>query len=895
MNRPTAPDELRCEYFVNPVGIDEPRPRLSWRMRDTRRGAAQTAWRIAAAQSPEALESGAGPLWDSGRVESAESVHVAYGGPPLGSRQRCWWKVRVWNDAGEESPWSDAAWFEMGLLQREEWQAQWIGSPMVGGPRTTSPCPFLRTEFTLPGPVTRARLYVTALGLYEAYVNGRRAGEDCFTPGWTDYSKRVHCQVYDVTGHLLAGENVLGAVLGDGWYCGHWSHRDRQTCGDRPRLLARLEVTCAGGETVTVVTDERWRTSAGPILESDLIMGESYDARLAMPGWSQAGFDDSGWQRARLFDDPGVTICASPSPPVRRMAEVPAVSVTAHVLGWQGSEYIYDLGQNIGGRVRLRMKGRRGMTVRIRHAEMLDRDGGLYTASLRTARATDYYTFGSDEIEEYEPRFTTHGFRYAGIFGFDLKESPGIEAVTGVVLHNDLRVIGDFECSDARVNRLHSCIRWTQKANSVEVPTDCPQRDERMGWTGDAQLFAPTGAWLMETAPLMTKWLRDLADAQVESGSIPPTAPLCPGIGVDGGPGYSEALITVAWTMYERFGDRRILERHYGAMKALVAYLEKSSVDLIRPADGQGGFGDWLSPDSSTPWGSNTPREVVGTAYFARAARLLSRIAGVLGNGAEARSYGELAGRVTRAFRERFVTPAGRLVGNTQTSCLLALADGMPDPTQESGALGHLVSLIEQRSMHLATGLMGTPLLCPTLSRLGRDDVAYKLLLQDSYPSWLFMVAQGATTVWERWNSWTPESGFADVSMNSFNHPALGSVGEWLYAWVAGIRPGPDEPGFGHMIIDPHPGPGLDWARASVDSLYGRIGCGWKRTGKALDITVDIPANARATVQIPAASVESVSESGGPAAQAPGVTGAAYRNGRAVFDIGSGSYCFHAA
>ena len=891
----SAPRNLRCEYFANPLGIDEPRPRLSWALSGGRRGAAQSAWQVVAGASLESLARAGHALWDSGRVESSESAHVVYGGPFLCSRQRCWWKVRVWDENAEVSPWSDAAWFEMGLLDRVEWKGRWVGSPMVGGPRTTSPCPYLRTVFTVPASVVRARLYITALGLYEAYVNGQRVGDAWFAPGWTDYTKRVQYQAHDVGALLHEGRNALGAILGDGWYCGHWSHRDRQTYGDRPRLLARLEVECATGESVVVVTDRQWRTSSGPILESDLIMGESYDARLAMPGWAEPGFDDTSWSPVRLFDDPGICLCASPCPPVRRTAEVPAMSVTPHPLGWQGNEYVYDIGQNISGRVRLRMKGRRGMTVRIRHAEMLDRDGGLYTASLRTARATEYYTFGSDEVEEYEPRFTYHGFRYAGVFGFDLKESPGPDAVTGIVLHSDNRSIGDFECSDERVNRLHSNIRWSQKANVFEVPTDCPQRDERMGWTGDAQLFVSTGAYLMELAPFMTKWVRDLSDAQTKSGSLPPTAPRCPGIGDDGGPGYSEALITVSWTMYERYGDRRILERHYGAMKALVGCLEKTSASLIRPADGSGGFGDWLSPDSATPWGSNTPRPIVGTAYFYRAARLLSRIAGVLGNAPDKRTYEALADRVAAAFRERFVAPAGQVLGNTQTSCLLALANDLLDEHQQAGAVGHLVSLIEQRWWHLTTGLMGTPLLCPTLSRFGRDDVAYRLLLQDSYPSWLFMVSQGATTVWERWNSWTPENGFADVSMNSFNHPALGSVGEWLYAWVVGIRPGPDEPGFRHVIIDPHPGKGLTWARGSVDSPYGRIECGWRRAGNALEVTVVIPPNARATVHVPAASAQSVSESGGPAAQAPSVASAAYRNGRAVFDVGPGSYCFHAA
>lgn len=886
------PDHLRCEYQRNPLGIDEPKPRFSWEMRDDRRNAVQTAYQLMVAEKLDALESEQLLLWDTGMVNSSQSNHIAYEGPGLHARRRYWWKVRLWDSEQIASPWSPPAWWEMGLCGRQAWQGQWIGSSvLVGGPRTTSPSPYLRTTFIIPAPISHARLYITALGLFEAHVNGQRISEDCFTPGWTDYSRRVQYQTYDICALLTPGRNALGVVLGDGWYCGHWAHRDRQTYGDRPRLLAQLEINCINNETVRVVTNPLWRVSSGPILESDLLMGESYDARLALPGWSEPEYDDTGWLSARVFADPGIDICASPAPPVRRIEEIHPVSVTPHSVGWQGIEWIFDMGQNIAGCVKLRIKGERGQTVRIRHAEMLQPDGSLYTASLRTARATEYYTFASDGFEEYEPHFTYHGFRYVSVFG--PKEAPELNSVTGIVLHGDHRPIGTFECSDQRVNRLYTSIRWTQKANLFEVPTDCPNRDERMGWTGDAQLFAPTGAYLTELAPFMTKWLKDIADAQEENGSVPPTAPRCPGIGSDGGPGWSEALITVPWTIYEHCGDRRILEYNYGSMKALVGYLEKTSVNLIRPADRSAGFGDWLSPDGSTPWGTGTPRDIIGTAYFARAAHLLSRIAAVLGREEEQEKYHDLARRIAMAFRERFVTPIGQVLGNTQTSCLLSLAFDLLEPGQQNAAVDQLLSLIHQHSEHLATGLMGTALLCPVLSRFGHDGMAYKLLLQDSYPSWLFMIEQDATTLWERWNSWTPENGFADASMNSFNHPALASIGEWLYAWVAGIRPDPEQPGFRHAIIDPRPGPGLTWARGSVDCMYGRVESTWRKVRDGLELSVRIPANAWATVHLPAKSLEIVTDSGLPVSTAPGIRSAAVNKGKVIVEIGAGAYCFH--
>ncbi|MCA1808028.1 MAG: family 78 glycoside hydrolase catalytic domain, partial [Lentisphaerae bacterium] len=582
---------LRCEYSVNPLGIGEDAPRLSWIINDPSIGVRQTAWQVQVDSSRETLLKGGSGLWDSGHVESDQSIFVSYGGPCPISRQRCWWRVRVWDQHGDASAWSEPAFWEMGLLTAGDWHATWVNSAIVGGARTTAPAPYLRRSFILDGEMKKARLYVTALGLYECHINGARIGDAAFRPGRTDYHKRLQYDTIDVAAHLRRGENVLGAILGDGWYCGHTGSRDRQNYGDRPALLAQLEITFSDDSVQRIVSDEKWRWSAGPILENDLLMGESYDARLELSGWSAPGYDDRAWRPALPAADPGVPLVAPPNPPVRAVMKIHPVAEPSML---DKGRYLFDLGQNIAGRARLRgLTGRSGHTVRLRFAEMLQRNGELYTENLRSARATDYYTLSGSENSNsvWEPRFTFHGFRYIEVSNLPLDFVPTRETVTGIVLQSDTPVTGEFSCSEPLLNQLQSNIQWSQRGNFLEIPTDCPQRDERQGWTGDAQIFIRNACFNMDVAGFFAKWQDDLADTQRSDGAVPGVAPdtgivhdsrpefqFHPG---DAGPAWSDAIIICPWTIYRCYGDTRILERHYGELKRYLLYLESISTDLI--------------------------------------------------------------------------------------------------------------------------------------------------------------------------------------------------------------------------------------------------------------------------------------------------------------------------
>jgi len=840
---------LRCEYAENPLGIDIPRPRFAWQLQSANQGARQTAYQILAT-------SGGETLWDTGKVESDQSVLVAYGGPPLQSGQRVEWKVRAWDETDQPTAWSQTAWFEMGLLTPQDWQAGWIGSFLVGSARASVPVPFLRKTFHLEKSPVRARLYITALGLYEAAINGQRVGNAVLTPGWTDYRIRVRYQTYDVTRLLQPGENALGAILGDGWYCGHVEWRDRQMYGERPKLLAQLVITDAeGGETV-ICSDSSWKHNFGPLTESDLLHGEHYDARREFPGWDSPGFDDSDWFPAQVFLHPeGLQRVAQNGPLVKTHEELTPVALN-EIKDWPLSRYVFDLGQNMTGVVRLRVRGAAGATVRIRYAEMLNPDGTLYTANLRTARATDYYTCKGAGEETWTPRFTFHGFRYVELSG--PIEPPGLDSVTGLVWHSESPITGEWSCSDPLLNQLQHNILWGWKGNIVDVPTDCPQRDERMGWTGDAQVFSRTSTFLTQSAAFWAKWLVDLEDSQSPAGHIPPTAPNTDAIRTgDGGPAWADAAVIVPWNIYLAYGDRRILAERYGMMKRFVDSLTAAAPDGIRvhPARTEwGGFGDWLALDGSGRTEGGTPKDLIGTAFYAHSARLLSQIAAVLEKNDDAEMYSRLFERVRAAFQNRYVTPDGFVSGRTQTSYVLALAFDLLPESAIPNALDWLARDIQERGYHLSTGFVGTSHLPFVLSRYGRTDLAYALLFQKTWPGWLYAVTQGATTIWERWDGWTQEKGFQDPGMNSFNHYAYGAIGDWLYRVVAGIDTDPRKPGYKRILLHPHPGPGLTHVRAALDSPYGLIVSEWRIEAGRFAWDVTIPPNTRATLTLPGQS-----------------------------------------
>jgi len=843
--------DLKCEYLTNPLGLDERAPRLSWRLESPSHGARQTAYRLVAASTMDRFA--APDLWDTGVVKTDRCLDLVYAGKPLTSRQPVCWRVQVWDERGKASAWSDAACFEMGLLQPSDWTAAWIGRPLESR-EGSQPCPYLRRAFNLSGKPARARLYVTARGVFEAYLNGRRIGNDAFAPGWTEYKKRIPYHVYDVTDLLQAGDNALGATLGDGWYAGYlvWA-KNHFLYGDQLSLLAQLEIDHTDGRRETIGSGPEWKTSFGPILTSDIYNGETYDARRELPGWAVPAFDDAAWAPASVFPAPEAALVARRTLPVRKQEELPTLTQTEPTFG----VHVFDLGQNMVGWARIKLRAPAGQVVTIRYGEMLQDDGTLYTANLRSAKCTDSYTCKGDGEETFEPHFTFHGFRYVELTG--VTEKPVPSDVTGVVLHSEIPQTGTFECSNALVNRLQKNIEWGQKGNFLEVPTDCPQRDERLGWTGDAQVFIRTACFNRDVAAFFTKWGIDMIDAQHEDGALPHVVPDAIRDGGRGCAAWADAAVIIPWTVYLCYGDIRMLERQYDSMVKWIEWRNRGSRNLINAS---ACFGDWLAIDiaENSAGKSPTPRDLIATAYFARTTEIVAQAAALLGRRKDAVRYRTLANRVKAAFNREFVSPSGRVVGDTQTGYLLALGFDLLPKAKQAHAVEQLVRDIEAHGCHLSTGFVGTPLLAPVLSRFGRTDVAYKLLLQQTYPSWIYSILQGATTMWERWNSYTKDRGFGDVGMNSFNHYAYGAIGEWLYNTVAGIELDETKPGYKHLVIRPQPpksskddkgGETLSWVKAELMTRYGKAACSWKRTGSRLAVKVTIPPNTTATVILP--------------------------------------------
>ncbi|WP_238392486.1 glycoside hydrolase family 78 protein [Paenibacillus antri] len=895
--------DCKTEYVRNPLGIDEARPRLFWRLAASERRARQGAYRVLVASSPERLAKDEGDLWDSGRVESDASVHVVYDGAPLRSEQRCYWKVRVWDRRGRESAWSEPAYWTMGLLTRAEWKAKLIGRKAdaenvadVGAGAGLQPSPYFRKEVTTRGTVARATAYATALGVYELRVNGAPIG-DKFAPGWTDYDKRLQVQTYDVTDSMRPGANAIGVILGDGWYSGTVGFLGRNVYGERPFFLLQLHIDYADGTRDVVVTDGGWKTARGPILYSDFIKGEAYDARLELTGWDAPGYDDAAWESPDIRPVYNGRLVSMLEPPVRATELLRPIGMRRTASG----SVVFDMGQNMVGWTRLSVKGPRGAEVVVSHAEMLNPDGTLYLDNLRKAVQQERYILKGGEAEEvYEPRFTFHGFRYVELIGYP--GEPTLDAIVGVVVHSDTPVAGRLETSDAMVNRLYSNIRWGQRGNFLSVPTDCPQRDERLGWTGDAQIFARTASYNMDVSTFFTKFMWDMIDCQQPSGAFTDVAPDAGWIRhkmwnarlnwfAPDNPGWGDAGVIIPWTLYLMYGDVRILETHYDAMTRWVDYLQANSDGLVRP--GYANYGDWLSIDA------DTPNEVLATAYFAYSALLMSRIAGALGRSDDAARYEALHRDVAAAFRSAFVDAEGRIYGDTQTVYVLALQFGLLTEELRSRAIDRLAADIERRGSRLSTGFLGVGYLLPALTDAGRLDLAYALLQQETFPSWMYSIKHGATTIWERWDGWTEEKGFQTPSMNSFNHYSLGSVGEWMFRYMAGIEVDRASPGFRNVLIRPHPGGTLRWVRASYESLYGTIAVSWdvSEAGR-LRLQVAIPANVMATVYVPASNV--VVDGAWNAAEAAETSehGWVYHGeeaGATVIRIGSGEYTFEGA
>ncbi|MDR1745706.1 MAG: glycoside hydrolase family 78 protein [Tannerella sp.] len=878
---------LTCEYLVNPLSIDAVNPRLSWKIATTAdavQNQRQTAYQIIVASSPEKLNNDLGDLWNTGRVKSSQSVQVVYEGEPLETLQHCWWKVRVWNNHGQVSGWSEPATWSMGILQASQWRGEWIGAQPDTDLRKYKeyvethynkadydrqywmnpycpPSPLLRKQFEVTETVVRATLYASALGYYEMWLNGVRIGDQLQAPEWTNYDDYVQYQAYDLTGRLKTGENVLAATLADGWAVGRmggikWAHcfPHRGFYALDRRLIAQLVIELSDGTTKIIPTDKSWKINPdGYIRMADNFLGETIDARKIPHGWNNTGFDDSRWADVCVDNTLNRNLRTQKNEPIRAHAAIKPIKIWA----WNG-KYIANFGQNIAGHCLLKIKGAAGQVVTVRHGEWLNDDGSIYTQSLGYAKATDTFILSGGE-DSFEPEFTYHGFQYAEVSG--LTAPLTADMITAIAISSDPDVTGVFECSNPDLNQLYKNIIWTQRNNMCSVATDNPSRDERTGATGDIQIFAQSAIFNMNMAGFLTKWVNDSKDMAPNGqffSMIPSLRQEGFWNGWIGAPGWCEAGLIIPWRMYENYADVRALETLYAEMKSHVDATLRENPGLIWKVR-HNHNNDWLNantianpPDStySTTRGG-TPDDVFATAFFAYAAQLLSDIAEVLHQKEDVQKYGDLAAQIKEKFISEYVDDDGRVDGNSQGAYSLALYYNLIPENLREKAFAHLVECIEEYDYRLSTGFISTPMMMQLLVDFGRADIAYRLLESTRFPSWLYPLKNGATTMWERWDAWVPGRGFQSANMNSLDHFAFGAVSEWMFRHILGINPDIKHPGYEHFTLRPIPGGSLTWAKGSYNSIRGEIRSSWKLENGDFILEATVPANTTATIILP--------------------------------------------
>jgi len=885
------PRQLRVEYRENPLGIDVAAPRFSWlaaAANPKARGLRQTAYRILVASSERSLRAGSGDLWDSGKVASADSAQIVYAGKPLVSGEAAFWKVQVWDQRGKPGEWSTPAEWSMGILRPEDWQAAWIGRDEPDAsqpPDRRLPARYLRTEFPVGKAVRRAVVYYSGLGTSELYLNGTKVGDHVLSPGLTDYDRRVLYVTFDVTRQLVRGKNAIGLILGNGRFYAPRAERTRSF--GFPKAILRLDVEYQDGSRAAVVSGPEWKLSThGPIVANNEYDGEEYDASHEFAGWDRAGFDDSAWEAAHIVAAPAGVLAAQMANPLRVVETLHPVSVKL----LQPGVWIFDMGQNMVGWCRLHVAGPKGARVVLRHAETLSPDGSLYVANLRTARATDVYTLKGDRAEVWEPRFTYHGFRYLELTGWPNDSAPTTAALEGRVVHDDMQAVADFSSSSNMLNQIHRNVFWGIRGNYRSIPTDCPQRDERQGWLGDRSQVSRSESYMFDIAAFYSKWEQDLADSQRADGSIPDVAPTYWSLYNDDIT-WPSTFLFVPGMLYDQYGDRRVLELFYPAMKQWIEHERGYLQDGLMPKDQ---YADWcVPPEDPKLIHSKDPARVtnptlIATAYYYHLLRLAARYARMLDRPADAAGYDALAEEGNAAFQKRFLKPATGVYDNaTQTSSILPLFFNLAPPGNRAALLASLVNNIDHVTHgHVGTGLVGAQFLMRTLTENGRSDLAYEIATQPTYPGWGYMVSKGATTVWELWNGDT-----AEPSMNSGNHVMqIGDLAVWMYEYLAGIRPDPANPGFRHVLIHPYPAGDLTFVRASHQSMYGKIATSWKRDGGAFTLSVAIPPNTSATVWMPAKDAASVTESGRPTARARGVKFLRTEGDSTLFELESGDF-----
>ncbi|MEO8861675.1 MAG: family 78 glycoside hydrolase catalytic domain [Ginsengibacter sp.] len=872
---------LLVENKTNPLSVENAKPRLSWKLISDKRNVMQTAYEIKVSSSPKVDAD----IWNSGKISSDKSVLVSYGGSPLKSETKYYWKVRVWDNDGKQSGWSSPGMWQMALLDVADWKAKWIS------PRTEDsvmrPSPIFRKEFSTNKKIISAMAYVTAHGLYEGQINGRRVGNACLTPGWTSYKNRLQYQVYDVTDLLSKGNNAIGITMGSGWYRGIIGFSNNiNVYGKDIALLFQMKITYSDGSTELVTSDESWKCSTAEIRYAEIYNGEIIDARLNKPGWALPGFNDASWDRVITKDYSKDILIATYNEPVTRHETFKPVRIFKTPKG----EQILDFGQNLVGWVHLIAKGNKGDSIKISHAEVLDKEGNFYTDNLRQAKAEDIYVLNGSGDEAFEPNFTWHGFRYVKLEGYPGEIKP--ENFTAVALYSNMEPTGTFISSNQLINQLQHNIQWGQKGNFLDVPTDCPQRDERLGWTGDAQVFSRTATFNMNVDDFFAKWLKDVAADQV-NGSVPFVVPNVLGPNAAGSAGWADVATIVPWNIYLAYGDLKVLEDQYSSMKAWVEYMHGKSINDLWNTGFH--FGDWLfyrPEDDNDGRAAVTDKYLIAQCFYAHSTQLLINAATVLHKEDDIEKYTSLLKKIKEAFLKEYMTPNGRLVSGTQTAYVLALNFDMLPDTLRTQAAARLAQNVKSYNNHLTTGFLGTPYLCEVLTRFGYDSVAYKLLLQPTYPSWLYPVKMGATTIWERWDGIKPDSTFETPGMNSFNHYSYGAIGDWMYRSMVGIDTYEDGVGYKHIKIKPHIGGNFTYASASLETYYGKVSNGWKIYGDNLMMDTEIPPNSTATIFIPAKNAESILESGNVISGSNDIKVLGTEEGYVTIKVGSGKYHF---
>lgn len=875
--------DLSCEYKVNPLGIDVKKPRLSWKLHSEYRSVFQVAYQVQVSLDSNFEEI----LWDTTRIDSEQSLHIIYEGPTLQSETRYFYRIRSWDNLNNETSWSSTAWFETAFMNQSDWKANWITADIDNLSKEAF---LFRKDFSVKSNIKSARIYATSAGVYELQLNGERVGEDLLSPGWTSYHHRIQYQTYDITSLLQENRNTVGMIVADGWYKGYlsWGER-RHHYGDTRSILAQIHITYEDGSKDIISTDSSWKSSTSPILFSELYHGEIYDARLEKTGWSTPEYIDSDWNNTIIQEFNFSKLIAQENDPVR----VTEILKPINVITTSKGDTLIDMGQNMVGRMKFTISAPAGTKITLTHAEVIDKDGEIYFGNLRLARQRIEYITKGDSEEESTSYFTFQGFRYVKVEGLPNNDKDFImKNFVGEVIHSDMRRTGTFETSNEKVNKLYENIIWGQRGNFVDVPSDCPQRDALLGWTGDAQVFLRTAFYNFNGGPFFTKWLRDLKADQFPNGGVPFVIPdVAEG---DSSAAWGDAAVICPWIMYTQYDDIQILVEQYDSMKAWIEYMRVQSKNEFVFGDTGFHFGDWLALDSKegTYFGA-TPDSFIGTAFYAYSTSLLVKTASLLNYHDDVIEYTNLYKGIKTYFNDEFISKNGRLTAPTQTAHVLALTFDLVDGIVRERVARDLNNLILDNDYHLTTGFVGTPYLNFALSNNGYHETAVRLLLQETYPSWLYAINKGATTIWEHWDGIKEDGTFWHDDMNSYNHYAYGAIGEWMYRMVAGLDFDDSATAFKRIKIHPHiTGNEFDYVKTTYESMYGKISSSWQLTGKNIEINIEIPANASATVILPNASLASVTESNLHLELVEGVQSFIQDGENVVLTVGSGKYSF---